>query len=164
MAKITVRSWATPLTLGAFLLMSVTGVLMFLEWEPGQMTVAHEWFSWLFLAGAGAHIAVNIRPFKNHLKSHWGRSSIAVFTLILTASAFSWGMITGPQLKRPIEQALVEAPLAALAGIAGLSPDALLARLAARGIVANGRQSIAAASAASGIDENRLLAIIFLKQ
>lgn len=164
MAKITLRSWATPLTVGSFLLMSGTGVLMFFEWEPGLMTVVHQWFSWLLLAGAGAHIAVNIRPFKNHLKSRWGRSSIAVFALILTASAFSWGMITGPQLERPIEQALVDAPLSALAGVAGLSGETLLSRLAARGIVADSRQSIGTLSAASGVDENLLLSIVFLQK
>jgi len=43
----TLRTWATPLTISAFLLMSVTGVLMFFHIEGGLTTVAHQWCSWL---------------------------------------------------------------------------------------------------------------------
>ena len=32
---IPLRSWATPLTIGAFFLIAATGVLMFLEWSGG---------------------------------------------------------------------------------------------------------------------------------
>ena len=96
------RTWATPLTIGSFVLMAATGVLMFFEWERGLAAVVHKWFSMLFLAAAGGHIAANLRPFKNHLKSHCGQASIAVFMVVLAASFFSWGIITGPELKRPI--------------------------------------------------------------
>jgi hypothetical protein len=59
--------------IGAFFLMSATGVLMFFGLDRGLAGEAHEWFSWLFLAGAGAHIAANSRPFMNHLKSPLGQ-------------------------------------------------------------------------------------------
>jgi hypothetical protein len=76
--------------------MSATGVLMFFEWDRGLTTVVHQWFSWLFLAGAGGHIATNLRPLKNHLKSRWGKASLAAFAVVSAASLFSWGYITGP--------------------------------------------------------------------
>lgn len=161
MTRITTRTWATPLTIGSFVLISATGVLMFLEWERGLMTVVHQWFSWLFIIGAGGHIAVNLRPLKNHLKSSWGKASVVVFVSILTLSAFSWGTITGPQIKRPIEQALVDAPLSALASVNRTPPEYVVQRLAARGIAADDRQSIGELALASGVDENRLLAIVF---
>lgn len=63
------RRWATPLIIGSFVLMAGTGVLMFFEYEGGLITVVHQWFSWIFLLGAGAHIAINLRPFQNHLRS-----------------------------------------------------------------------------------------------
>jgi hypothetical protein len=85
------RTWATTLTIGSFILMSATGVLMFFEWNPGPTTVVHQWFSWFFLVGAGGHIAANLRPFKNHLKSRWGKASVAVFTAVFAASLFCWG-------------------------------------------------------------------------
>lgn len=83
------RTWSTPLTIGSFLLMAVTGVLMFFDVVPGYVSFAHEWFSWFFLIGAGGHIAVNIRPMKRHLESSWGRASVALFTVALVLSTFS---------------------------------------------------------------------------
>jgi hypothetical protein len=121
MAKpIPLRSWATPLTIGAFFLMAITGVLMFFEWNTGLTTVVHQWFS--------------------------------------------WGIITGPQLERPIEQALVEAPLSALASVTRTAPNALVHRLNARGIAATSQQSVRDLSTQSGESENRLLAIVFLPE
>lgn len=160
-ARITTRTWATPLTIGSFLLMAGTGVMMFFEWERGLMTVAHQWFSWFFVIGAIGHIIANIRPFNAHLKARWGRYSIAVFTIVLAASVFSWGQITGPQLERPIEQALVYAPLSALADVTGQSQADLIAKFRRQGIEAEADQSVADLARLHDIDENRALAIIF---
>ncbi len=162
MARMTTRTWATPLTIGSFLLISATGILMFFEMERGLMTVVHQWFSWFFILGAAGHIAVNVRPLKNHLKSRWGKASVFVFAAILALSVSSWGTITGPQIKRPIEQALIEAPLSALANVTRTPPEHVVERLAAQGISAEGGQSIVELAAASGVDENRLLAIVFM--
>lgn len=159
---IPLRLWATPLTIGSFLLMASTGVLMFFEWDVALTAVAHQWFSWLFLLGAGGHIVANLRSFKRHLVSRAGRISIAGFTIVLAVSFFSWGMITGPQLERPIEEALVDAPLAALAAVIKVQPEELLARLAVHGIRAGSGQSIRDLSLDHNIDENRLLGIVFL--
>lgn len=162
MPKIALRTWATPLTIGAFVLMAGTGVAMFFEWNDGLTTVVHQWLSWLFLIGVGGHIALNFRPLKNHLKSRRGQASVALFACVLAASFFSWGRITGPQLKGPIERALVDAPLWALAGATHTEPQALLARLKAQGITASSEQSIGELSRHHGVGENRLLAVVFL--
>lgn len=164
MPKITLRTWATPLTIGAFVLMAGTGMVMFFEWNRGLRTVVHQWFSWLFLVGAGGHIAANVRPLTNHLKSRWGKACVVSFMVILAASFFSWGRITGPQLKMPIEQALVDAPLWALAGTMRTEPDALVARFKAHGIAATRDESLRELATRQRIGENRLLAIVFLPQ
>lgn len=39
---ISLRTWATPLTVGAFLLMAATGVLMFFGYDRGLTAVVHE--------------------------------------------------------------------------------------------------------------------------
>jgi hypothetical protein len=144
------------------LLMTVTGVLMFFEIERGLIVVAHQWFSWLFLIGVAAHIAINIRPFKSHFKSLVTKSNVIAFAIISIASFFSWGMITGPQLKRPIELALVDAPLSALASVARTQPEVLVSRFKSHGVTATNQQSIREIAHESGVDEDRLLAIIFL--
>lgn len=82
-----------------------------------------------------------------------------MFALVFLASFSSWGLITGPQLKRPIEEALVVAPLSALAAITRSPPQTLLARFAAHGIAARASQSLHELAAQTQVDENELLAI-----
>jgi len=158
------RSWATPLTIGSFLLMGGTGVLMFFELDGGLTAVVHQWFSWLFLAGAGGHVAANVRPFGKHLGSRKGRASIVALGVVLVASYFSWGLVTGPQLKRPIELALVDAPLSALASITRTPLEVLTQRLEVQGMVASGTESVRELSGKYGVDENRLLGTVFLSK
>ncbi len=161
---ISLRAWATPLTIGSFILMTVTGILMFFDVVSGYITFAHEWFSWIFVIGSGAHIAVNLRPFKNHLKSNWGRACVAICSVVLVASAFSWGRITLPQLKWPIADALVNAPITALAQIKRTEPDALLQKLEKHGFKGNREQSMMELAKEHETDAFHLLGIIFLPE
>jgi hypothetical protein len=164
MTKVALRTWATPLTIGAFVLMAATGVLMFFGLDRALMAEVHKWFSLLFLTGVGGHVTANVRPFLNHLKSRWGRASVAAFAVVLAASFFSWRLITGPQLERPIKRDLVEAPHSALAGVTDTAPDTLLLKLKARGMDATSEQFLRDLSAKYRVDENRLLAIVFLSR
>jgi hypothetical protein len=159
---ITLRGWATPLTIGSFILMAASGILMFFDVVPGYVTFAHEWFSWLFLLGAGGHVVVNYRPLMLHLRSKWGRASVAAFTIILIASPYSFGRITAPQLKWPISEALLQAPLSALADIARTDPDALLAKLKKHGIKATPDRNIHELATEHRLDEFHLLGLVML--
>ncbi|MDR0457631.1 MAG: DUF4405 domain-containing protein [Burkholderiaceae bacterium] len=161
---IPLRTWATPLTIGSFILMSVSGVLMFFHWDTGLTAGAHQWCAWLFLLGAGSHVTANFRPFRNHLNSRWGRISIAAFATLLAASVFSWGLVTGSQLERPIVQALVDAPLSSLASVTHAEPDALVQKFKTHGIAATPEQSIRQLSNAHGVGADRLLALVFLPE
>lgn len=160
----TLRTWATPLTIGSFILMTATGILMFFDIVPGFITFAHEWFSWVFVAGSVAHIAVNLRPFKNHLKSNWGRASVAFFALALIASGFSWGRITLPQLKWTILESLANAPISALAEIKGVDPELLLRKLEEQGCHGRRDQSVMEISKECGVDVQHLIGIVFLPE
>ena len=53
------RSWVTPITIGSFLLLGVTGLLMFFKVRGGLIVVAHEWLSPIFVVGACLHIFLN---------------------------------------------------------------------------------------------------------
>ena len=160
----TLRTWSTPLTIGSFILMAVTGVLMFFDVVPGYLVFAHEWFSWFFLIGAGGHIALNFRPLARHLQSNWGRASVAIFTIILVVSAFSFGRITAPQLKWPISNALIEAPLSALADVTRTDPAELLAKLKAHGVTATPDQNIKELADAHDMDEFHILGLVILRE
>lgn len=158
------RTWSTPLTIGSFLLMAVTGVLMFFDVVPGYLSFAHEWFSWLFLLGAGGHIAVNLRPFTKHLRSSWGQASMALFALVLVVSSFSFGRITAPQLKWPISNALIEAPLSALADVTRTGSAELVAKLRTHGITATPEQNIKELAQTHGKDEFHILGLVILRE
>lgn len=160
----TLRTWSTPLTIGSFILMAVTGVLMFFDVVPGYLTFAHEWFSWFFLVGAGGHIAVNFRPLVRHLQSSWGRANVAIFTIILVVSTFSFGRITAPQLKWSISNALIEAPLSALADVTRTDPVELLANLKAHGVTATPDQNIKELADAHDMDEFHILGLVILRE
>lgn len=157
------RTWSTPLTIGSFVLVAVTGVMMFFDIVPGYVVFAHQWLSWLFLIGCGGHIAVNWRPFLLHVRSGWGRSSVAVFLVLLVLSSFSFGRITAPQLKWPLANALLDAPLAAVAGVAGREPALLVEMLARHGVTAEPEQSIRHTAEAQGMDEFHVLGLVFLR-
>lgn len=156
------HTWSTPLTIGSFILMVVTGVLMFFDVVPGYLSFAHEWFSWLFLIGAGGHILLHSRSFTRHLQTRWGRANVILFTLALVASMFSFGRITAPQLKWPISNALVDAPLSALAEVTRRDRTDLLNSLQAQGILATPEQNIRELAAQYDVDEFHMLGLIFL--
>jgi hypothetical protein len=142
--------------------MTITGILMFFDIVPGYVAFAHEWFSWIFVIGSIAHVVVNLRSFKNHLKSDWGRSCVAVFSIIVAVSFFSWGHITMPQLKWPIAEALVNAPIAALAEVKRTEPDALLRKLEKQGFSGTPDQSVLELAKQYETDAFHLLGVIFL--
>ena len=161
----TIRNWATPLATGAFVLMACTGILMFFEQESlGVITVVHQWFSLVFIVGVVGHITANFKPLKKHLKTRWGSGSVLLFLIIFCGSLFSWGVVTGPQLERPIELALVDAPLSGLAEVVRTTPNTLLQKFEARGISASAQHSIRDIVMRTGIDENILLGIVFLSE
>ena len=74
-----IRKFATPLTMGAFLLSAVTGVLMFFHLDTGLNKAAHEWLSWAMVIGVALHIAVNYRAFSLYLKKPLALGIVGVF-------------------------------------------------------------------------------------
>ncbi len=158
------RPWATPLTIGAFVLMAVSGVMMFFHVMPGYITYAHRWLSWLFLFGAGAHIILNNRALVRHLGSAWGRTSLAVFTLALIVSTFSFGQVTASQLDKRVSGRLVEARLSTLADLTRTNETGLLRRLAAHGVSARPGQTVKEIASQQRIEDLYILGLVFLEK
>jgi hypothetical protein len=50
------RELAPPVTAGAFLLLAVSGMLMFFHADSGLKKVAREWLSRVLLGGAALHV------------------------------------------------------------------------------------------------------------
>jgi peptidoglycan/LPS O-acetylase OafA/YrhL len=133
------REWVTPVTAGAFLLSAVTGVLIFFHVDSGANKFVHEWLSWVLLAGAGLHAAVNFRALQRHLATRRGQLLVGLFLLALAVSFVPVGGQTEPPFVAPL-QALARVPLATVAQVAGLAPEQLLVELDKAGVKAESAQ------------------------
>ncbi|MEZ5476590.1 MAG: DUF4405 domain-containing protein [Thiolinea sp.] len=70
----TLRNWATPITIGSFIISAITGVLIFFHINIGLVKPAHEWLSWFMILGVAMHLVINWRALKttcaNPFRSH----------------------------------------------------------------------------------------------
>ena len=128
------REWATPLTAGAFIVLAVTGLLMFFHLDRGLNHLAHEWIGWLLVIGVFCHVTANFLGFKKHISGGLGKAVIVAFLLVLTLS-----FIQPEERKRPPGwaqpvKALAFMPLKELAVVAKMSVEEVRERLTEDGL------------------------------
>ncbi|MCI4679361.1 DUF4405 domain-containing protein [Rhodoblastus acidophilus] len=156
------REWATPITIGAFSLMAVTGLLMFFHLDSGLNKFAHEWLGWVFVAGVSFHAAVNWAAFKRHfVSSKVGRAIVAAFAIALLASFVPLG---GRGAAPPVlaMNAIAKAPLSAIAPLTGRPVEALVSELKNAGIDISGPDTtIASATGRSREAQGKAIAVLF---
>lgn len=131
-----IRNWATPLTMGAFCLMAVTGILMFFHLDSGFNKAAHEWLGWAMVLGAAGHAVSNWQSIKRYLtKSNLARGIVALCLLVLALSFIPAG--GKGEMKPPVlaMNAIAKAPVGALAPLTGKTADQIIAELATAGII-----------------------------
>lgn len=128
------REWVTPLTIGAFLLSAVTGVLMFFHVDTGLNKVAHEWLGWALVAGVLLHAFVNFGGFKRHFGTKQGKALIGLFALLLVLSFAPVGGEKGGPPRLAPARALANASIATLAEVARVTPEQMLERVKAEGL------------------------------
>jgi hypothetical protein len=160
------RAWATPLTIGVFALMSVTGILMFFHLNRGLNKVAHEWAGWAMVAGVVFHATANWPAFKQHIFG--SRLGQVLIGLGVGALALSFVSLPG-RGNRPAPpvmamNAVTRAPLASLAPLAGRPVDALLADLAKAGVkLPNAGASLDSVTADNRELQARAIGVLFGK-
>jgi len=86
----TLRTLATPLTIGTFIVVCFTGLCM-LFGVHGLVNPVHEISSILFVIGSVLHIVINWRPTLNHLKKPLGATLAIVCTVISLAALIPTG-------------------------------------------------------------------------
>lgn len=147
------RSWATPLVMGVFMLMAVTGVLLFFHLDTGLNRAAHEWLGWLLLAAAAAHALANGPGLMRYLCT--SRRAQAILLACALLLGLSWLPAGGQGEMPPLAlRAVADAPISAVAVLAGKTPEQLLQELAAAGLDA--RSADQPLRALSGGDRGRL--------
>ncbi len=128
------RPWITPLVIGTFALMTVTGILMFFHLDSGLNKTAHEWLGWAMVAAVVLHLLMNVSAFKRYFNQNTGRWVIGVCVMVLMASFVPLGDAGGkPSFVAPV-QALANSPLTTVAQVAGVNVTEMRTRLAAAGI------------------------------
>ena len=152
------RDWSTPLTIGSFGLLSVTGVLMFFHLDSGLNKVAHEWLSWVLIAAVGLHVTSNLPSFRRYLGQVRARWLVGGALAVLVLSFLPMGGASGePPFIAPAK-ALAAAPVSTLALVAGVPPSEMLARLRAAGLDATAESQTVQALA--GPDRKRQIQVL----
>ena len=149
------RDWATPLTIGVFGLMAVTGVLMFFHLDNGLQKAVHEWAGWAMVAGVAAHAAANWFGFKRHFKTLGkGTALMAACAVVLAATFALRGGQEGPEPPALAIGALTRAPIAQVAPLFGKTAAQARADLAAAGLTLAGDD--ASIASAAGQDRGKV--------
>ena len=135
------RSWATPITIGSFLISALSGVILFFHWNIGMMKPAHEYLSWFLILGVAMHLVINWRPMLNYFKKPIPLAVIGLFIVLTALSFFTLGDGNvnggGKHNKMGVKttELLKSAPITMIAQLSKVTPDTLTQRLEAEGIV-----------------------------
>jgi hypothetical protein len=133
------REWITPITVGAFLLTAVTGVLLFFHVGMGMNKLAHQWVSLILTAVVVVHMAINLNVLKKYLSQRKGQVLVGVFVLLLGLSFLPLGQRQEPSFA-PSVRALAQVPLNTLAQVAGTTSEQIIERLQQAGLAVQSDQ------------------------
>lgn len=164
------QSWVTPITLGSFLLIGITGLLMFFKVRGNLIVVAHEWLSPVFAIGAGLHIWLNWVAIRAVLSRARALSIVGFFAALLAFSITPFDEVSevarhhghGQEgLGRRSAEILLRARIVTVAELTGRTPQQLRARLDRCGIrVTSDEAALAEAAQQSQVHPARALAAV----
>ncbi len=163
----TLRSWVTPISIGSFLLLGVTGLLMFFKVRGGLIVVAHEWLSPVFVVGACLHVWLNWGAVRANLSRTRGIIVVGLFAALL---AFSVAPPQGAEdharehghgqevIGRRAAELLLQARLSTVAELTGRKPQQLRESLGRFGVrVTSDEIALGDAAAQSHVSPVRVL-------
>ena len=155
------RAWVTSISIGSFLLLGVTGLLMFFEVRGGLIVVAHEWLSPIFVIGASLHIWLNWGPVRANLSQARGIIIVGLFAALLAFSIAPLKEVDeiarehghGQEaIGRKSAELLLRARVSTVAELTGHTPQQLRDKLGRRGIrITTGAVSLADAARQSQV-------------
>ena len=155
------RSWATPLTVGSFLIMGVTGILMFFHLDSGVNKLVHEWAGWVMVAGVAAHLVLNWRAFSTYFKRPLAVGIIGVGAAVL---ALSFAPLAGAGGGSPVPMvmgAIGHADIGTIIALSGQDLETELIRLADAGFDANAGTPMQTLTGGDRDAQNAVLAVLF---
>jgi hypothetical protein len=81
------REWATPITIGAFLLSGFTGIVLLLKIDLPLARPLHEWLTLVLVIATVLHVIANWRLTLRYASRPLGRGILVLFALLTCASA-----------------------------------------------------------------------------
>jgi hypothetical protein len=157
------RSWATPLTIGSTVIVTVTGLLLFFHAAPGLTRPAHEWIGWIMTAAVVAHVILNFRAFKGYFRRPVALGILGASALVMGLSFIdpAPGGGAGGNPMVAVMGAMGRAQVETVIALAGHDTAEGLALLAAAGIEAKGGQSIAEITGGDREVQGQVIAALF---
>ncbi|TKA97569.1 DUF4405 domain-containing protein [Cereibacter changlensis] len=157
--------YTTPFITGLFLVSTVSGLALFFHIGPSGFHGMHEWLSLLLILPFVLHLWKNWRPLLGYLKHRPMLVALAASTVAGAVFLIPTGQESAggpPQLV--FAHRLLDNPVAELAPLLDLSPEALTARLAAEGVtLADPATPVAEAIRTSGLPERQVLAAMLAR-
>lgn len=159
--SVKMKSWATPLAAGTFIILAVTGILMFFKINVGYIKPVHEWLSWAMVIGVVFHTIANWKPFVSYFSKKPSLTIIAAGVVITVLSVFMPSTSGGnPGMK--MIKALGTAKIETIADIAGQNSNDLITNLEQKGISeVETSMTIQEIAAVNGKKEKDILWVIF---
>jgi hypothetical protein len=134
-----IKSWATPLAVGAFTISTVTGILIFFDIEIGMVEPVHKWLSWLLVTGVLLHIFSNWKQFSGYFSKKPALGIIGAALIITIASLlpiFSKDKKEGKENPGKVAAKLLESSsLETVALVIKTTPKLLVEQLGKNGII-----------------------------
>ena len=136
----TLKSIATPVAAGAFIISAVTGTLIFFDVEIGAVEPVHKWLSWLLLGGIALHMLTHWKAFSGYFSR---KPALAVMGIALAVAGGSMLPVFGEEEEgekrnaKAAVYALEAASLETVAQVVKSRPDELTMRLKTAGISVN---------------------------
>jgi hypothetical protein len=139
-----IRKYSTQFSTAAFVVVGITGVMMFVGVRNHQISIFHEWFGVGFAVVAVLHVLRNGKAFTAMIKQT--RSPIIIGLLgglgilMVVASFFASGSGQGNpnRAQAVVVQQLAGAPISQIAPAFGLTGDQAVARLRHGGVTVKG--------------------------
>ena len=134
-----IKSWATPLAVGAFTISAVTGLLIFFDIEIGLVELTHKWLSWLLVCGVALHVISNWKQFTSYFSKKPAIGIIGAALIVTIASVLP---LSGEEEEKenPAKMAayaLASSSIETVAQVVKTTPKALVEQLGKKGIVVN---------------------------
>jgi hypothetical protein len=164
----TLKSWATPLAVGAFTISGVTGLLIFFDLELGIVEPVHKWLSWLLVTGVILHLISNWKQFTGYFSKKPAIGIIGAALIVTIASVLpifgkeDEGKEGGKEKSGKVAAQLLESSsLETVALVIKTTPKALVEQLGKSGIlVKDPSLTIQEIASNNGKNENAVLGVI----